>query len=91
MPHHLGSCKYNLSDVRGLANTDLEAVTVPKVNAEVDSVHVLLQVESVILMFAEIAGSGKLFFLQEFHHVMLRLKFWFCNRQHELGKKSSNI
>lgn len=60
IPHHLGSFEYNLSDVHGLANSDLEAVTVPKVNAEVDSVHVLLQVESVILMFAEIAGSGKL-------------------------------
>lgn len=44
-------------DVHGLANTDSEAVTVPKVNVEVDSVHVLLQVESVILTFAEIAGS----------------------------------
>lgn len=55
-----GFIKYNLSDVHGLANSDSEAVTVPKVNVEVDSVHVLLQVESVIQMFAEIAGSGKL-------------------------------
>lgn len=59
IPHYWSSYYCNLSDVQGLANTDSEAVTVPKVNVEVDSVHVLLPVGNVILMFAEIAGSGK--------------------------------
>lgn len=54
---------YNLLDVQGAAKIDLEAVIVPKVSVEVDSVHALPQVENAILMFAGIAGLGNMLLL----------------------------
>ncbi|KAK2967600.1 hypothetical protein RJ640_030471 [Escallonia rubra] len=47
-------------DVQGVAKIDLEAVIAPKVSVEVVNVHALLQIENVIRMFAEIAGSVSL-------------------------------
>lgn len=48
------------SDVQRLVRIGLEVVIVPKVSAEVVNVHVLLLAGNVILMFAEIAGSGEM-------------------------------
>lgn len=48
------------SDVQRLVRTGSEVVIVPKVSAEVVNVHVLLLAGNVILMFAEIAGSGEM-------------------------------
>ncbi|KAK3003542.1 hypothetical protein RJ639_019551 [Escallonia herrerae] len=47
-------------DVQGVAKIGLEAVIAPKVSVEVVNVHALLQIENVIQMFAEIAGSVSL-------------------------------
>lgn len=49
---------FSIPDAQRVVKTDSEGVIVLKVSAEVVNVLVLLQIGNVILMSAEIAGSG---------------------------------